>query len=454
MITIVSPTSWVRTLGTTLDAVSGDLETQNADQPDPLPATDLAITAPAFDVSEDSEASERAIPVRTSDLVRALASDPSLSPADRTQFLQFCRILGAVFHYEYYDWLVSLKDLYAPLDPDSDCVPISDGSTERTEDADEAFLQPFEAALIRANYRPLNLKIVEEAISEPNELGLNYVPDFKIFEHLRIYVRGRTKVSRFIRSARTRFRKREVIHPGYARLVVVIKFRDGTKALDQYARSDVLYLRLFKDVPHVDMEMHLPEHGVKVKMRMIDKAQIASPVFTGIPLLIGKVFMGFSSPFAMAGLLIAPFSAGLNSFFGFQRAKQKHLAHMIRHLYYLTLANNASVINRLVDSAEEEDFKETLLAYFFLWRNHDDPEPWDQPRLDRAVEQYLRERTGLEIDFEVSDAARKLFRLGLAQADSRGFLTSTHIGSALERLDEQWDNAFKYHEMSREPRQS
>ncbi|MBV8228733.1 MAG: DUF3754 domain-containing protein, partial [Planctomycetaceae bacterium] len=37
-------------------------------------------------------------------------------------------------------------------------------------------------------------------------------------------------------------------------------------------RSDVLYLRMFKDVPHVDMEMHLPERGTKVEMRWIDKA--------------------------------------------------------------------------------------------------------------------------------------------------------------------------------------
>lgn len=48
---------------------------------------------------------------------------------------------------------------------------------------------------------------------------------------------------------------------------------------------------------------------------------------------------------------------------------------MIRHLYYLSLANNASVVNRVVDSAEEE-VKEILLAYFLLWKHtteaHDD----------------------------------------------------------------------------------
>ena len=395
------------------------------------------------DFTDDSEASERAVPFRTSDLIRALAAE--LPPADRIRFLQLAKILAALLHHEYFDWLVELKDLYSPLDPDTDCVNMGAHSTAFSEDADEAFLKPFESALIRANYRPLKLEVIEKAISAPNELGLNYVPDFTIFEHMKIYVRGRTKVSRFIRTVRTRFRKQEVIHDGYSRLVVILKFRPDCKKLDEYARSDVIYLRLFKNVPHVDMEMHLPEQGTKVKMRLIDKAQIGSPIITGIPMLLAKFFMAATVNYGLAfGLLAAPFTAGMNSFFGFQRAKQKHLAFMIRHLYYLTLANNASVINRLIDSAEEEDFKEAILAYFFLWQGAGDPEPWDQVRLDHAVEQFIQERSGAEVDFEVSDATRKLFRFGLAQVDGQGHLLATPIEAAVARLDQRWDDEFRF----------
>ena len=53
----------------------------------------------------------------------------------------------------------------------------------------------------------------------------------------------------------------------YQRLIIVLKFREGLE-LGPFVRSDVIYLRMFKDVPHVDMEMHLPEQGTKVKMRM------------------------------------------------------------------------------------------------------------------------------------------------------------------------------------------
>ena len=202
---------------------------------------------------------------------------------------------------------------------------------------------------------------------------------------------------------------------------------------------------MFKDVPHVDLEMHLPEQGTKVKMRMIDKAQIASPLVVGLPTLAFKLlFASLVSPWAIGGVLIAPISAGINSFFGFQRAKQRHLHHMIRHLYYLTLASNASVIHHLIDSAEEEEFKEALLAYYFLWRHRDDPEPWDQARLDAHIEAFVRAQTGLAIDFEIGDALHKLTRLGLLQRDPQDRLHAAPIDCALAILDGQWDSYFHF----------
>ncbi len=408
------------------------------------PAEAFALPGP-FELESESDITERAIPIRPADLIRSLLAEAKLSPRDHHGFAEFAKLLGSVFHYEYFGWLNELKDLYSPLDPDSDCATLKHASKTRTKSADEHFLRPFEAALLRANYRPLSFEALEKAVAAPNELGLTYTPDFKIFEHLKVYVRGRTEIRRVFRTIRTKYRKREVILPGYSRVVVILKFREKAK-LDQYARSDVLYLRLFKDVPHVDMEMHLPEQGTKVRMRMVDKVQIGSPFLTGIPVMIGK-FLAVSliSRTAALTMIAAPFTAGVNSFFGFQRAKQKHLAHMIRNLYYLTLANNASVINRLIDSAEEEEFKEALLGYYFLWTHQDDPEPWDQQRLDEAIEQYITRETGLLIDFEISDAVRKLLRLGIVQSDGHGKLQAVPIEQALQILDQRWDQFFRYH---------
>lgn len=387
---------------------------------------------------------ERALPIRQGDLNRLLLAEPDLSALERNQLGAFGNILGASFHSEFYEKLRELKELYAPLDPDSDYVTLKEHSRGTNPKSDEEFLEPFEKALIRANFSPLHLDLIKEAVSAPNEMGLTYVPDFSLFEHLKVYVRGYTRITRDCRTIKTKFRKRRVSLDAYQRLVVALKFKPGLD-LGPFVRSDVLYLRMFKDVPHVDMEMHLPEQGTKVKMRWIDKAQIASPLMMGIPTMVMKALaLSFVSPMALGAFVVAPLSAAVNSFFGFHRARQKHLHTMIYKLYYLTLANNASVLTRLIDSAEEEEYKETMLAYYFLWRSAGRGKAWTVPELDCHIEDFLKQKTEIEINFEVADALGKLFRLGLAYRDQAGRLHATPIDQALQTLDRQWDATFRY----------
>ena len=387
---------------------------------------------------------ERALPIRQGDLTRMLLAEPGLTEEEQKQLAAFGTLLSATFHSEFFDKLRQLKELYAPLDPDADYVHLKDHTRPRSENADEEFLEVFEAMLVRANYRPLPLDILKEAISAPNELGLTYVPDFSLFEHLKVYVRGFTRITRVCRSVKTRFQKKTVVLDAYQRMVVALKFKPGLN-LKPFVSSDVLFLRMFKDVPHVDMEMHLPEQGTRVRMRWIDKAQIASPLAIGLPTLAFKLIVASAfSPIALGGLLIAPISAGVNSFFGFQRAKQNHMNAMIHRLYYLTLANNASVLTRLIDSAEDEEYKETMLAYFFLWRQQKSAATWTVPTLDSHIEDYLKEKSGVEINFEVSDALSKLYRLGLLRRDPQAGLHTVPIDRALSILDRNWDNLFRY----------
>jgi hypothetical protein len=151
-----------------------------------------------------------------------------------------------------------------------------------------------------------------------------------------------------------------------------------------------------------------------------------------------------TEPWLLAPLMAVPVTAGMNSFFGFHRAKNKHLASMIRNLYYLTMANNGSVMNRLIDSAEEEEYKETMLAYFFLWRRLGQPDEWTMDKLDSHIEEFLKSVSNIEINFEIADALGKLFRLGLARRDERGRLQAVPIEEALVVLDRIWDNTFLY----------
>ena len=426
-----------------------DDDRQSTLEPEPEPVVEETVEEAWGDQGElfdlpEAACRERALPIRPGDLTRLLMAQESLGPEDRTHLGQFCRLLGATFHSEFYERLRDLKELYAPFDPDSDYVSLDGYTPQAADHPPEQFFDLLDVTLERANYHRLDIEIIKAAVQAPNELGLNYVPDFTLFEHMRIYVRGFTRITREARRAKGRFRKETVTLDAYQRLIVVLKFKETSRNLGPNVRTDVLYIRMFKDVPHVDMEMHLPEQGTKVKMRIMDKAQIASPFAVGIPTMIFKA-MGALTTMGIAGLVVAPISVGINSFFGFQRAKQKHLTHMIRSLYYMTLANNASVLNRLIDSAEEEEYKETLLSYFFLWQATKGPaQTWTSDSLDTHIETFLKETTGVEVDFEIADALGKLFRLGLARRDGRGNIHARPIVQALEHLDRLWDNTFQY----------
>ena len=89
-----------------------------------------------------------------------------------------------------------------------------------------------------------------------------------------------------------------------------------------------------------------------------------------------------------------------------------------------------------------------MLAYYFLWRKVDDPEArcWTPRQLDHHIEGFLKEISGIEINFEIADALRKLFRLGLARRDTAGRLHAVPIEDALVVLDRLWDNTFRYAE--------
>ena len=411
---------------------------------DPIGNAPRALNEKVFGLKEIDNR-ERALPIRPSDLNRLLREQEELDEADRAALEELGRRLASTIHAEFFERLNSLKEKYGALDPDSDYVDTAGRVEVESKNGVEEFFEALEGVLDRANYHPLPFKVIREAVAAPNEMGLNYTPNFHMFEHLRIYCRGYTRMSRVRRGIQTAFRKTRVTLDAYQRMVVVLKFKPNEK-LGTFARSDVLYLRMFKDVPHVDMEMHLPEQGTKVRMRWLDKLQIASPLFVGVPGIILKVLALSTMSYGLiGGLLLAPITAGVNSFFGFHRAKNKHLSSMIRNLYYLTLANNASVLTRLIDSAEDEEYKEAMLAYYFLWRGASDPHPWTMHRLDGVIEAFLLNQTGVSINFEVADALAKLFRLGLARRDPHGALHATPIDRALDALARRAEDAANTH---------
>jgi hypothetical protein len=124
----------------------------------------------------------------------------------------------------------------------------------------------------------------------------------------------------------------------------------------------------------------------------------------------------------------------------FQRQSLLYQKQLADNIYFRNVNNNAGIFDYLIGAAEDQDCKETFLAYHFLLAPGDRPL---QNELDRRIEGWLRQTFGVDVDFECDDALAKLDRLGLLRRDGDR-LSVLPLDKALVRLDQLWDNFFPY----------
>ena len=74
------------------------------------------------------------------------------------------------------------------------------------------------------------------------------------------------------------------------------------------------------------------------------------------------MFTGIYGLFAFVVLVGGTLGYGVKSFFGYLRTKDKYQLHLTRHLYYQNLGNNKGVLFRMIHDAEEQEFREAILA--------------------------------------------------------------------------------------------
>ncbi len=220
----------------------------------------------------------------------------------------------------------------------------------------------------------------------------------------------------FAAAGGTFYQPEEVDVPIYQRLVVLFRVR-ADKRVDHQTDQRCVYLKLFKNIPKHDLDMLLP--GSDFRMTLLDRGKILLPTLSGIVLagakiVQGAVMLAFASVHGMLaflGFVGGTMGYGIKSFLGYVRTKEKYRLTLTRSLYYQNLDNNAGVLFRLIDEAEEQEFREAVLAYAFL-RRRAGKEGWTSEHLDTEVEAYLSGLLGFAVDFEVHDALAKLQRLG------------------------------------------
>jgi hypothetical protein len=370
----------------------------------------------------------RFIPVAKRHLVELLREHVAPAAAAAAQFDVIVELLDAKLQQEAYRRLARMKENYAVFDPDTDVIAWRNHGAAELHRRSEEIFSDVRQLLETANYRRMARDDVDAAVGALSPWGLDLQVELDIFDRLEVYSRGDKIDHRARRSWATFMRLKHYRIPLYQRLMVVFRPKGDALADVGYLR-DRIYLKLFKNIPEGDVDMVLP--GTRVRMTMLDQGKIWFPLFSGVAVTIWKVIkgalivaaVGIYGLFAYLMLIIGTIGYGWRSFFGYQRTKEKYQLNLTQNLYYQKLDGNLGAMLRVADEAQDQEFRETLAAWFLLWRIAP-LDGWLMEELDQSAEQWLQAELKRDVDFDVQDAVEKLIRLGLVDVGGDGRLTA------------------------------
>lgn len=407
----------------------------------------------------------RFIPFRRHDIVAMCLAEGALTGAEADGFRLCAAMVASLIHHEFHARLETLKDAYAPVSADSDTRVLSppiDGDRPPSQPGE--LVKALAGVLERANFEPVTRKELHAALTRESLFRVRLFVNYDDFDEVLVFKRGESPRTERVRSW-FGLRKREISFVNYDRVLLYVRFKDAAHFLRRKRKRlhfvpGTVFIKLFQNIPQADVEMLFP--NAEVRMKFTDKLAIGVPALVSGALIAATklgataVLIGALIAFwvgwrkdevkldqaALLGLCAGLFAIGgylWRQFSNFRNRKIQFLKLLADNLYFKKLDTNAGVFHRLIDSAEEEECKEVLIAYHFLLAAG---APVAGRDLDRSVETWFRDKWNCTLDFDLQDAVKKLVRLGLAEKEGAGY-RAVPLAEAQRRLDRLWDGVFE-----------
>jgi Protein of unknown function (DUF3754) len=407
------------------------------------------------------------IPVRKVDILDALIEHGELaSEAEREQFRQVCRLLGAIYHYEYFAQLERLREDYFYFNPELD--PHARFDKAALDRSYKVLVESLTTVLKGANFIEMPHDDVARWHGEHATTSVQVEAALDDYRDVRFFRRGQHKETAEV-SSWFGLRKRKVEPTVYDDVVLFVALkpqsdiaskRDVKRLKELRIRPGCVLIKYFRNIARGDLNALFP--NVRVVMSLVDKLKLGVPALVGgVPIILNLastvtvlfLVIGFylgltaaiednqmKSAFAVLSGLVALGGFLLRQFVKYQRQSLLYQKTLTDNIYFRNVNNNAGIFDYIIGAAEEQECKEAFLAYYFLRTL---PSPPTQEELDRHIERWLLDTFGFDIDFEVDDALAKLERLKLLPRDGER-LSVPPPEQALERLDYIWDNYFQF----------
>ena len=407
---------------------------------------------------------DRFIPVRKTDILDALIRHGRLRGGEAESFRLLARLLGAIYHFEYFDRLETLRNDYFYFNPDlPHDMAVDPALIARSHDEMIATLV---GVLEKADFVEVTAADLARSHRERHELKVEIAIPADDYREVRYFHRGHHRATVEVKDW-FGLRKRAVEIEVYDHLVLIVMVKPASEITSprlkrHLARSRLrpgtILIKYFRDIARSDLNMLFP--NVRVVLSLFDKLFLGLPgIAGGIPILLKLLptismllvviaaYLGISGTvreddtrqaLAAVSALAALGGYLTRQWLKYQRQSLMYQKQLSDNVYFRNINNNAGALDTIIGSAEEQECKEAFLAYYFLATA---PGPMAQNALEREVEAWLKDAFGAEVEFEVTEALAKLGRLKLLRRDEET-IEVLPIREAVTVLERRWSNCF------------
>jgi hypothetical protein len=408
---------------------------------------------------------DRFIPVRKEDILDALIDHGAiLGEGRRQQFRELCRMLAAIFHYEYFTQLEKLRHAYFYFDPQLDEPPAL--SAVALENAYAELMAALSGVLEDANFAEVPQEDIARAHREAAASPVATKTPLGDFRLVRFFHRGQHQRSLSIKrwfwqseqKIETEVYDDVVMFAALKPDAEIVSRRERKRLSARHLRPGSVLIKYFRNIARADLNALYP--NARVVLTTWDKLILAVPAIAGgIPILLSLsstvtvlflvigFYLGVSAEVedsemkkALAALsgLVALGGFIMRQWVKYQRQSLAHQVAITNNVYYRNINNNAGIFDYLIGAAEDQECKETFLAYYFLSTAQ---EAIDEAALKERIERWLKEMFSVDVEFRGAEALSKLDRLELLHRDGAA-LSVLRPQEALARLDVVWDDFF------------
>ncbi|CAD6256856.1 unnamed protein product [Miscanthus lutarioriparius] len=232
----------------------------------------------------------------------------------------------------------------------------------------------------------------------------------------------RVRLEKMELSIKNLLRKITIQEPTFERMIVVYR-----KASSESKPDRGIFVKHFKHIPMADMELVLPEKK-NPSLTPMDWVTFLISAVIGLVTLIGSLEMPKADIWVVTAILSGLIGYCAKIYFTFQANMVAYQNLITKSMYDKQLDSGTGTLLHLCDDVIQQEVKEVIISYYILMEQG----KATVQDLDLRCEQLIKEEFGMECNFDVVDAVKKLEKLGIVSRDSIGRILCVPLKRANE----------------------